>query len=138
MKELAKQVAALPVRKAGKATVEVLLITSRDTGRWVIPKGWPSKRMSEARAALREAKQEAGVLGKIAKSPLGTYRYRKIDDAGGSQLIEVSVFLLSVKNEKKKWREKVQRERAWFDIETAAKRVRERQLKAIISALREA
>src|SRR5689334_1664160 len=58
------QVGALPLRKS-RGGFEVLLISSRETGRWVIPKGWPSKRLSDPNAAAREAKQEAGVTGKI-------------------------------------------------------------------------
>jgi 8-oxo-dGTP pyrophosphatase MutT (NUDIX family) len=68
---LPKQVAALPLRKKRDKTLEVLLVSSRDTGRWVIPKGWPSKRMSDSAAAAREAKQEAGVTGKISKRIYG-------------------------------------------------------------------
>ena len=61
----AKQVAALPVRRGEDGSLEVLLVTSRETGRWVIPKGWPSKRLSDREAAAREARQEAGVTGTI-------------------------------------------------------------------------
>jgi 8-oxo-dGTP pyrophosphatase MutT (NUDIX family) len=136
MATVLKQVAALPVRKAGKGLVEILLVTSRDTGRWVIPKGWPSKRMSDAAAAYREARQEAGVTGKISSKPMGSYRYRKIEETG-TRLIEVSVFRLSVKKEKKRWPEKVERQRAWFDIKTAARQVREPQLRALMTALGE-
>jgi hypothetical protein len=64
---------------------------------------------------------------------MGSSRYRKIEE-DSSRLIEVSVFLLWVKKEKKRWPEKVQRRRAWFDIQTAAKRVREPQLKSIINS----
>lgn len=132
-----KQVGALPVRKASNGEVEILLVTSRDTGRWVIPKGWPSKRMTDASAALREAKQEAGVTGKIAAAPIGSYRYRKLEN-DNSRLIEVSVYRLAVKKERKSWPEKLERSRAWFDLETAARRVREPRLKTLIAALRKA
>lgn len=132
-----KQVGALPVRKASNGEVEILLVTSRDTGRWVIPKGWPSKRMTDASAALREARQEAGVTGKIAAAPIGSYRYRKLEN-DSSRLIEVSVYRLAVKKERKSWPEKLERSRAWFDLETAARRVREPRLKTLIAALRKA
>ncbi len=95
-----KQVGALPVRKADNGQVEILLVTSRDTGRWVIPKGWTSKRMTDASAASREAKQEAGVTGKIAAAPIGSYRYSKVEN-DGSRLIEVVVYRLAVKKERK-------------------------------------
>ena len=93
---LLKQVGALPVRRTRKGPLEVLLVSSRDTGRWVIPKGWPSKRMTDAAAAAREARQEAGITGKIASKSYGSYRYRKIDE-GGVRVIEVAVYLLRVK-----------------------------------------
>ncbi len=132
-----KQVGALPVRQAENGQVEILLVTSRDTGRWVIPKGWPSKRMTDASAASREAEQEAGVAGKISAVPIGSYRYRKVEK-DSSRLIEVAVYRLTVKKERKRWPEKVQRNRAWFDLETAARRVREPRLKTLIAALRKA
>lgn len=131
---LLKQVGALPLRKAPSNTIEVLLVSSRDTGRWVIPKGWPSKRMVDSAAAAREAKQEAGVVGKIAKKPVGNYRYRKIEKEN-IRLIEVDVYLLWVKKEKKQWKEKAERNRVWFDAETASRKVREPNLRALISAL---
>lgn len=129
-----KQVGALPLRKAPSKTIEVLLVSSRDTGRWVIPKGWPSKRMADSAAAAREAKQEAGVTGKIAKKPVGTYRYRKIEKEN-IRLIEVDVYVLWVKKEKKQWKEKAERNRVWFDAQTASRKVREPNLRALISAL---
>jgi 8-oxo-dGTP pyrophosphatase MutT (NUDIX family) len=128
------QVAALPVRRGPDGSVEVLLVTSRDTGRWVIPKGWTSKRLKDRDAAAREAMQEAGVAGKIANKPIGQYRYRKLI-AGHARLLDVSVFLLRVRKEKKRWREKDQRQRSWFPARIAARRVREAQLKALIIAI---
>lgn len=129
-----KQVGALPVRKASDGSIEILLVTSRDTGRWVIPKGWPSKKLTDATAALREARQEAGVSGKITTKPIGAYRYRKIAKTG-ARLVEVQVYRLAVKKERKRWPEKVQRNRVWFNLPTAARRVREPRLKLLIAAL---
>lgn len=131
---LPKQVGALPLRKASKNKLEVLLVSSRDTGRWVIPKGWPSKRMSDSAAAAREAKQEAGVTGKIAKRPCGNYRYRKIE-MDNVRLIDVDVYVLWVKKEKNQWKEMAERQRVWFDVLTASRKVREPRLKALIAAL---
>lgn len=128
-----KQVGAIPLRKTN-GTLEVLLVTSRETGRWIIPKGWPSKRMSDNAAAAREARQEAGVTGKVSQKVYGNYRYRKIDK-GNVRLIDVSVFLLWVKKEKKNWREKTERQRSWFDIETASKKVREPKLRVLLAEL---
>ena len=100
----------------------------------MIPKGWPSKRLSDAAAAAREARQEAGVTGKTSAKVCGKYRYRKID-ISGAQLIEVGVFILRVRKEKKRWREKEQRQRAWFSKSEAAHKVREPGLKSLIRSL---
>ena len=94
-----RQVAALPVREINKNLLQILLVTSRDTGRWVIPKGWPSKRLDDAVAACREARQEAGVIGRIASKPIGSYQYCK-KEKDGSHLIEVAVYLLFVEKQK--------------------------------------
>lgn len=132
----AKQVAALPVRKGEDGLLEVLLVTSRETGRWVIPKGWPSKRLSDRDAAAREARQEAGVTGSMKSRPIGTYRYRKIEPAG-TRLLDVTVYLLRVEREKKSWPEKDQRQRSWFKADAAARRVREPSLQKLIRELPE-
>jgi 8-oxo-dGTP pyrophosphatase MutT (NUDIX family) len=92
--------------------------------------------MSDSAAAAREALQEAGVTGKISRKVYGNYRYRKIDKEN-ARLIDVDVFLLWVKKEKKNWREKTERQRTWFDIETASKKVREPKLRALIAKLSE-
>lgn len=130
----AKQVAALPVRKGEDGLLEVLLVTSRETGRWVIPKGWPSKRLSDRDAAAREARQEAGVIGSIKSRPIGTYRYRKVQP-DGTRLLDVTVYLLKVEREKRSWPEKDQRQRSWFKAEAAARRVREPSLQKLIRTL---
>lgn len=132
----AKQVAALPVRKGEDGLLEVLLVTSRETGRWVIPKGWPSKRLSDRDAAAREARQEAGVTGSMKSRPIGTYRYRKVQPEG-TRLLDVTVYLLKVEREKKSWPEKGQRQRSWFKADAAARRVREPSLQRLIRALSE-
>ena len=131
-----RQVAALPLRQSKSGALEILLVTSRDTGRWIIPKGWPSKRIKDCKAAAREAKQEAGVKGKILRDAIGTYRYikRELDDDG---LIEVRVFVLKVSKRCKRWPEKRERRRAWFDIEDAASRVSDHELSTLIGMLQE-
>lgn len=131
----AKQVAALPVRKGPDGELEVLLVTSRETGRWVIPKGWPSKRLKDREAAAREASQEAGVTGRIAKKPIGIYRYRKIEPER-ARMLDVTVYVLEVQKEKKKWPEQAERQRTWFKPEMAARRVREPRLQRLILSLR--
>jgi 8-oxo-dGTP pyrophosphatase MutT (NUDIX family) len=71
------QYAALPYRRDGGSLMEVLLITSRDTGRWIIPKGWPLKGKAPHKAAAREAREEAGLVGKIHRRPIGSFSYEK-------------------------------------------------------------
>ncbi|HET6389765.1 NUDIX hydrolase [Hyphomicrobium sp.] len=128
-----RQVGAVPLRKTREG-LEVLLVSSRETGRWVIPKGWPSKRLSDPAAAAREAKQEAGVTGKISGVPIGSYRYRKKMTAE-TKVLTVICYVLWVKKQRKRWREQDQRTREWFPQEEAVKKVREPGLKAIFAGL---
>src|SRR3954469_1175971 len=90
---------ALPWRRTAAGEVEVLLITSRETRRWVIPKGWPIKGKSSAKSAAREALEESGVKGKIDKAPVGTYAYDKRLKNGRLQRVRVTVFALQVEQE---------------------------------------
>ena len=131
-----RQVAALPLRLAKNGAIEILLVTSRDTGRWIIPKGWTSKGLRDCEAAAREAKEEAGVKGKILREAIGTYRYIK-RELGNGALIEVRVFLLKVSKRCKRWPEKRERLRAWFDIEDAASLVIDPELSILIALLQE-
>jgi 8-oxo-dGTP pyrophosphatase MutT (NUDIX family) len=91
------QYAALPYRRKRNSRTEVLLVTSRDTGRWIIPKGWPAKRKSPHKAAAREALEEAGVIGRISRRPLGAFSYKKRLKSGKVVICEVQVFVMKVK-----------------------------------------
>nr|WP_111301626.1 NUDIX hydrolase [Paracoccus saliphilus] len=117
------------------ASGAVLLITSRDTGRWVIPKGWPMEGRTLAGAAAQEAWEEAGVRGRIAAQELGRYDYNKTQQQGFSVPVEVRVFLLSVDSRAAKFPEAEQRESRWFTPSEAAERVAEPGLKRILIAL---
>jgi 8-oxo-dGTP pyrophosphatase MutT (NUDIX family) len=125
-----RQYAALPWRVA--KGVEIMLLTSRDTRRWVIPKGWPMKGRKPSAAAALEALQEAGLLGKIEKKKLGSYHYRKRLKNGAALLCRVDVFPLRVTRQRKNWPEKGQRVTRWLDYAAAAKKVDERELQALI------
>jgi 8-oxo-dGTP pyrophosphatase MutT (NUDIX family) len=129
-----KQIAALPVRRINGST-EVLLVTSRETGRWIIPKGWRMKGLTGQASAAREAREEAGVKGKIKRKAIGRFRYVKREKTS-ERLIDVTVFLLSVRKEFKRWREAGQRKRAWFSPETAAVYVQEPELSSLIAGLK--
>ena len=109
-----RQIAALPYRTEGggiDAPVMVLLVTSRESGRWVIPKGNPTAGMAPHAAAALEAEEEAGVAGLVCPTPLGSYRYRKRRANGASLMLDVDVFPLSVSRELPEWKEQSQRER---------------------------
>ena len=129
------QYGALPYR-LGPHGVEVLLITSRETKRWVIPKGWPMLGKKPRRVAQIEAFQEAGLKGVIGKKPVGVYPYSKILPNGDSRLCLVVVFPLRVTMEKVSWREAAERQRQWFPQQTAADLVDESSLAQIIEAWR--
>ena len=127
------QFAALPWRRGPDGTVEVLLITSRETRRWVIPKGWPIKGKSAAKSAAREAFEEAGVTGKVSKSPVGAYAYDKRLKNGRLQRVRVGVFGLQVESEAEVYPEVGQREKQWSPIQEAARRVDEPELMVILA-----
>jgi 8-oxo-dGTP pyrophosphatase MutT (NUDIX family) len=132
MKSQTRQVAALPIRR-GQDGIEVLLVTSRETGRWVIPKGWRSAKLTDWDAARREARQEAGVRGEIGPEVIGNYTYlKRLPDC--HRFITVDVYLMVVGKEADKWPEAAQRRRAWFPMLEAARQVREPGLKRLMSA----
>lgn len=111
--------------------VEVLLITSRDTGRWVIPKGNRMRGLSDHAAAGQEAWEEAGAIGDPCPTPIGRFRYLKRRPSGDTTA-EVIVFPLAVRDEAADWPERAQRQVQWFEIEAAADRVAEGGLKHLI------
>jgi 8-oxo-dGTP pyrophosphatase MutT (NUDIX family) len=121
--ELPIQTGALPWRLASKNSVEVLLVTSRRSGRWTIPKGWPMRGKSLAEAAAQEAFEEAGVMGTVSPTPIGTFNQTKRLLAIGQLEVSIVVHALWVDRELEKWPELGQRKRKWFSAKTAAKRV---------------
>jgi 8-oxo-dGTP pyrophosphatase MutT (NUDIX family) len=127
------QYAALPFRP-GSHGVEILLITSRETRRWVIPKGWPMKGKAPHEAAAIEAHEEAGLDGQVASRAIGTFRYAKRLKSGKERPVEVTVFPLRVTHEGDDWPEKEQRVRRWGPPAEAAALVIEPELKALIMA----
>lgn len=127
------QFAALPWRAAGP-DVEVLLITSRDTGRWVIPKGWPIKGLRWEASAAREAYEEAGVMGVASNETIGVYHYGKRMQSGRTHPVRVLVFPLEVISVAESWPERDQRNRCWMAPRDAAALVDEPELKLIISS----
>jgi len=130
-----RQIAVLPYRFGGPGMdgpTEILLITSRGTGRWVIPKGNPLTGMSGHASAAIEAEEEAGVIGAVCPTPIGSYHYRKRRPNGASVMLDVEVFPLAVTRELGEWKEQDERERRWFAFDEAAKVVDEADLQALI------
>jgi len=118
-----------------RGRVEVLLITSRDTGRWVIPKGWPMAGKSPAESAAQEAWEEAGVRGQEGQDPLGLYTYDKLRGAKEALPCAVSVFPLRVEELAARFPERKERRRRWFGADKAAKLVAEPELRALFQKL---
>jgi 8-oxo-dGTP pyrophosphatase MutT (NUDIX family) len=127
------QYAALPWRRTAEGALEVLVITSRETRRWVIPKGWPIKGMKSPDSAAREAYEEAGVVGRVAKKAVGFYAYDKRLRSGRTQRVGVDVFALQVTEERDSWPEKGQRDKLWTTQAEAAALVDEPDLKRLLA-----
>lgn len=124
------QYAALPYRLGQSA--EFLLITSRETRRWIIPKGWPMKSLSPAQCAAQEALEEAGVEGQASAAPIGSYTYLKKLSDGRTVPVEVEVFSLNILRQLDDWREKDQRQTRWFTPQEAIEAVQESGLKNLM------
>jgi 8-oxo-dGTP pyrophosphatase MutT (NUDIX family) len=121
--------------RAHRGQVEVLLITSRDTGRWVIPKGWPMGLLPPDIAAAQEAWEEAGVSGQVSDQPLGIYTYDKIVKLGQALPCAVTVYALRVVRLAATFPERKERRRKWFAAAKAARKVAEPELRAMFLRL---
>lgn len=112
--------------------MSVLLVTSRESKRWVIPKGNPVSGLSAHASAALEAEEEAGVRGAACPTPIGSYRYRKRRANGASLMFDVEVYPLAVTQELDAWKEDGQRQRRWFSLAEAAGAVEEPDLADLI------
>lgn len=129
---LSMQVAALC---RDPANGKVLLITSRGTGRWIVPKGWPMKGLSLGQAAMQEAWEEAGVQGTLREKEIGRYFYYKMHDRGFAIPVDVRVFEIQVSDLLDEFPESDERHREWFTPAEAAEQVAETGLKQLLLAL---
>lgn len=129
-----RQCAALPIT-AGADRPMVLLVTSRGTRRWVLPKGWAEPELPPHALAAREAFEEAGVLGAAAEAAIGAYSTRKRMPDGRRATCHVEVFTLRVEGFAHVWPEQGQRKARWFTPEEAAARVREPGLATLLRRL---
>ena len=131
-----RQYGALAIGLDGDSGIKVVLITSRDTGRWVIPKGWPMRGKAALEVALVEAYEEAGIVGRaLIKKPVGTYRYRKVLASGLEANLRVGVFVVLVDTLLEDWPERGQRVVEWFTPYEAAALVAEPDLAKLIRRL---
>jgi 8-oxo-dGTP pyrophosphatase MutT (NUDIX family) len=112
------QVAALPFRRNADGAVEVLLITSRETRRFIIPKGWPMKKLADPDAAAKEALEEAGVVGIVRRKPVANYSYWK-RLTRTFELVKVDVYPLRVLDQHDTWREQAVRNCGWLPPDKA-------------------
>ena len=112
--------------------IQVLLITSRRTQRWILPKGWPENGMTPGESAANEAMEEAGVTGKLNERPLGVYYYEKTVKNGKNYPCIVTIYELKVQKTWADYQEKSERRRKWFSQKGAAKRVLEPDLALLI------
>ncbi|WP_170332635.1 NUDIX hydrolase [Ruegeria arenilitoris] len=129
------QFAALCTREK-ESGPEVLLITSRDTGRWIIPKGWPMDGKDGAETALQEAWEEAGVRAPSpAKEPIGYFTYDKILKDGSALPVLTSVYRIEVQDLADSFPEADERKRVWLAPAIAAERVNEPELRDILLRL---
>jgi 8-oxo-dGTP pyrophosphatase MutT (NUDIX family) len=131
-----RQYGALPYRlRDGSRRPQFMLITSRENQRWVIPKGWPTKGKSPQYSAAREAFEEAGVVGAVAKRSVGSFSYQKRLKGGAVVVCNVHVFPLEVRRQSKRWPEKQERVIKWLSASQAAEKVDEPMLGQIIRRL---
>ncbi|BAQ43573.1 NUDIX hydrolase [Methylobacterium aquaticum] len=129
-----RQVGVLPLRTLPGGEMQVMLITSRETRRWVVPKGWPMKGLKNYEAAAREAYEEAGLIGRVGRRALGSYFYQKRLKSRDTVLCQVQVFRLEVRKQLKTWPEQHERDCRWFSVPDAAEAVTEAGLAALIRA----
>jgi 8-oxo-dGTP pyrophosphatase MutT (NUDIX family) len=129
------QYGALPYRFTPDAALEILVVTSRQTRRWIVPKGWPIKGLRPAKAAAREAFEEAGVTGRVGVRTVGSFTYDKaLDEGARLATCEVTVFPLLVKSQSETWPEVEQRVTQWVEPSKAVAMVKDAELKALIAA----
>jgi 8-oxo-dGTP pyrophosphatase MutT (NUDIX family) len=129
------QYGALPYRFTPDAALEILVVTTRRTRRWIIPKGWPMKGLRPPKAAAREAYEEAGVTGRVGVKSIGTFTYEKaLDEAGVEATCEVKVYPLLVKRQLEVFPESEQRMLQWVDPGKAVMLIKDPGLKKLVTA----
>ena len=126
------QYGVLPWREV-EGALQILLITTQTTKRWIVPKGWPVPGLRPSECAAHEALEEAGVVGEIARRPIGSFHYEKRRKSGTTRRCRVDIFPMEVVRQRRNWPEKRLRETRWCSIEEALRRVREPGLARLIA-----
>ena len=127
-----RQYGVIPFRDGADGRTEILLITSRETRRWVLPRGNPIAGLTPGQSAAQEAYEEAGIRGELAPQPFGSYRYGKRRPSGATEEALVDLFPLRVDELLDEWPERAQRDRRWFPWAEAAAAVVEADLATLI------
>jgi 8-oxo-dGTP pyrophosphatase MutT (NUDIX family) len=130
-----QQVGGLCFRMNAAGEPDVLLITTRETKRWSIPKGWPIDGLSRHKSAKQEAWEEAGIKGKVRIKPFGSFVYEKVLANGDTVPADVQVHLIKVRETRSIFPERGQRELAWVSASEASRRVGEPGLKKLLGKL---
>ncbi|WP_247881177.1 NUDIX hydrolase [Skermanella sp. TT6] len=128
------QLAVIPF-EVRQGQLMVLMVTSRETRRWVVPKGWQEKKVPDPEQAAREAYEEAGAIGQVGAKPIGSYRYEKRLKNGRSKTLDVAVYPFEVEELLEEWPEMEERERRWMTPAQAALAVDEGSLAALLLGL---
>lgn len=129
-----QQVAALPFVPLANG-IEVLLVTSRNGGRWLLPKGWPNGKEAFAAAAEREALEEAGVVGAVHPDSVGDYTYTKSMPKGYQVRSHVFVYPLLIQEHRLDWPERDERSCRWVSLNEAVELVGDRGLSRLLKNL---
>lgn len=129
-----QQVAALPYTII-QDEIWICLITSRETGRWVLPKGWPKPEKQNHLMAKIEAEEEAGLIGSISQQCLAAYHYKKKLHIFAAITCRVEVYPFAVSAQNLRWPEDHQREILWTPLENAITLIEEDELTAILGKL---
>ena len=130
-----KQVGALPYRLTKSGDLEVLLVTSRGTGQWIIPKGWPIDGVSDPEAAAREAYEEAGLMGVVDGKQIGTFAYEKeTKESEDLSPFIAEIYPMKVDRQLAFWPEFSQRRTTWLSIDLAIQTVTNASLAALLAS----
>lgn len=112
-----------------------MLVTTRQSGRWILPRGWPVKGKTPAQTATQEAFEEAGVIGGVDPRPIGEYHYMKTLPDGSSKDCLVTLFSLHVRGTLVQWPEQTERKRRWHALAQASQVASDGQLAQLLARL---